>query len=282
MKKASLILVLVTQISFGQLHLPELSGEARIHEVVGYTTFDMYYGRPAARGRKIMDGLVPYKRLWRTGAGKCTTFAFDRDVIIDGKTAKAGIYSVATIPDEKEWIVMLNTDTTKIYGEPYEYDVKTEALRFKVVPEKTSRFYESLTIYVDVARWDATLFMAWENTQIHFDIKTGSYPEAISEIDASLKKNPNDQELLLQAAWYYYMNNENSEQALQWVNKALSISENRWAYEQRVDLLERMKKYDEARKATDIAITFLRRTKPEAWEASVNQYAARIKQWPAH
>ena len=228
-----------------------------------------------------MGGLVPYKKLWRTGAGKGTTVSFDRDVVIDGKTIRAGSYSLTTIPDEKEWIVLLNTDTSKIYGDPSEYDLKTEALRFKVTPEKTSRRYESLTITMDVTQWDATVYVAWENTQIHFQVKTGSYQQALAEIDSELKSSPDDQDKLLQAAWYYYINNENSAQALQWVNKALSISENRWAYEQKIDILDRMKKYDEARKTVDNAVNFLNRTKPDEWESSVNKYETKMTQWPA-
>jgi tetratricopeptide (TPR) repeat protein len=280
MKKIAVIFLLISHASFGQINLPDLSGEERLHEVIGYTTFDIYYGRPAARGRKIMGGLVPYKKLWRTGAGKGTTVLFDRDVVIDNKIVHAGSYSLTTIPDEKEWIVLLNTDTSKIYGDPREYDVKTEALRFKVTPEKTSRHYESLTITLDIAQWDATLYLAWENSQIHFQIKTGSYKQALAEISTGLAQSPEDQDLLLQGAWYYYMNNENPAQALQWVDKALSISENRWAYEQKIDLLDRMKKYEEARKTVDRAVNFLNRTKPDEWEATVKEYEVKMKHWP--
>jgi tetratricopeptide (TPR) repeat protein len=280
MKNLSLIFFLLSQASFGQINLPNLSGEERVHGVIGYTTFDIYYGRPAARGRKIMGGVVPYKKLWRTGAGKGTTVSFDRDVVIDNKIVHAGIYSLTTIPNDKEWIVLLNSDTTKIYGDPSEYDIKTEVLRFTVAPEKASRHYESLTISLDITQWDATLYLAWETTQIHFQIRTGSYKRALTEISTGLTQNPENQDLLLQGAWYYYMNNENSAQALLWVDKALSISENRWAYEQKIDILDRMKKYEEARKTVDKAVNFLNRTKPDEWETSVKEYEAKTTRWP--
>ena len=87
-------------------------------EQVGYTSVKIRSGRPAARERKIMGELVPYGKLWRTGAGKCSTNAFDTPVEINGKTIPAGVYALVTIPRETEWTVMLNSDTSKIYGDP--------------------------------------------------------------------------------------------------------------------------------------------------------------------
>ncbi|HEY8936203.1 MAG TPA: DUF2911 domain-containing protein, partial [Cyclobacteriaceae bacterium] len=234
----------------------------------------------AARERKIMGSLVPYKKLWRTGAGKCTTLSFDHDVQINGKSLKAGIYAMTTISDEKEWTVLLNTDTSKSYGAPSEYNTNTEVLRFNVNSEPTERFYESLTITLDIIHSDAVLFLAWEKTQIHFQISTGSHEKAIAEINKVLNEKPNDIEALLSAAWYYYMTNESSEQILQWLNKALSIEEHRWALNQKVDVLVRMKNYKEARLTANTAIAMLKRTKPAEWEESVKDYEDRMKGWP--
>jgi tetratricopeptide (TPR) repeat protein len=283
MKKTIVILLLFfSTISYAQLNLPELSPVGNIHQQVGYTTFDIRYGRPAARQRKIMGDLVPYKKLWRTGAGEGTTISFDQEVIIDDKRIPPGIYAFITIPDEREWTVLLNTDTSKIYGDPSEYDAKTEVVSFKVTPQKTNRFYESLTFDLDIVKYDAVFYLAWENTQIHFPIATRSHQKAIAEIDKVLNKNPNDQEALATASYYYFMNNEDAGQILQWLNKALGLGEERWIYYQKVDVLERMKDYGEARKTANTAIAFLSRTKPEGWEYSVREYEKRIKQWPGN
>jgi hypothetical protein len=276
------ILLLLTNVSFAQINLPEWSPESTIHQPVGYATFDIRYGRPAARERKIMDGLVPYKKLWRTGAGKCTTISFNQNITINNKNILAGIYSIATIPDEKEWTIMLNSDTSKIYGDPGEYNINTEVLRFKVASEKSGRFYESLTIDLDIKGGDAVFYLAWENTQIHFPIATGSHQKAMEEIKTSLAKNYNDVDMLAMASWYYDMNNESGDQALQWLNRALSIKEDRWVYAQKIDILEKKKKFNEARKTIEAATAFLELTKPDEWENSVKGYKTRMKSWPTN
>ena len=280
MKYLLVILFLVSKVSLAQIYLPELSSEASLTERVGYTTFNIRYGKPAARERKIMGELVPYKKLWRTGAGKCSIIAFDQPVMINNKIIPAGAYALVTIPDEKEWTVMLNSDTSKIYGDPSEYDVKDEVISFKVVTETTDRYYESLDITLDIVRYDAVFFLTWEKTQIFFPIQTLSFEKALSEIKKSIQARPNDPETLSQAAWFYYMNNEDPQQILTWLDKALTSGDERWILRQRVDILERMQKYDEAVKSTERAIAFLRKTKPTDWEESVRGYEERMKRWP--
>lgn len=280
MKTSIVVFFFSTTISFAQLNLPELSPEGKIHQEVGYTTIDIRYGRPSARERKIMGELVPYKKLWRTGAGACSTITFDQEVIINNKTIPPGTYAFLTIPDVKEWTVMLNSDISKVYGDPSEYDVKTEIVNFKVKPEKTTRFYESLTFDLDIVRYDAVFYLAWENTQIHFPIATRSHEKAIAEINKALEKNPDDQEILSTASYYHFMNNEEPGKILKWLDKALSLGEDRWVFYQKVDVLERMKNYTEANKTAITAIDFLKRTKPEGWEYSVREYEDRMKKWP--
>jgi tetratricopeptide (TPR) repeat protein len=279
MKAAFVLLLFITHSSFAQLNLPELSPRAHLTEEVGYTTFHVHYGRPAIRGRKIMGGLVPYKKLWRTGGGKSTTIQFDHPVTIAGKKIAAGIYNIGTIPDEKEWTVMLNSDTSKIYGDPSEYDKATEVISFKVTPKKTERVYESLTVGLDIVKYDAIFYLSWENTQISFPIETRTYKKALTDIAAAVSKSPDDPELLSQAAWFYYMDNENLGQALEWVDRALLKGNDRWRLRQRFDILERMKRYDEAKKAATRAIDFLTSTKPSEWEESVKGYQEKMKLW---
>jgi hypothetical protein len=280
MKYLFVILLLASEVGFSQIHLPEISPEASIMEQVGYTTFRIRYGRPGIRNRKIMGERVPYGKLWRTGAGKCTLIAFDQPVVIGGKSIPAGAYALLSIPDQNEWTVMLNSDTTKLYGDPMEYDEKTEAVAFKVTPQKSNRRYESLTVSLDIVKYDAVFYLAWEDTQISFPISTLSYEKARAEIAKSIQSNPNDPERLSQAAWFYYMNHDDPQQILAWLDKALESGEERWILQQRFDILERMKKYDEAAKAASRAVNFLKTTKPDAWEEGIRGYQERIQAWP--
>src|SRR5882757_3913988 len=69
------------------------------------------YHSPAVKGRKIWGGLVPYDKVWRTGANEATIFTTSKDITIGGKSLKAGKYSLYTIPGEKEWKVIFNSQT---------------------------------------------------------------------------------------------------------------------------------------------------------------------------
>lgn len=206
--------------------------------------------------------------------------AFNQPVVINSRTIPSGAYAMVTIPDEREWTVMLNTDTTKLYGDPSEYDPKTEAIAFKVVPEKSNRFYESLTVSLDIIKYDAVFYLSWENTQISFPINTRSYEKALAEITKSIEANPKDPERLSQAAWFYYMNNDNPQQMLAWVDTALENGDDRWLLRQRFDILERMQNYDEASKAAARAIAFLKTTKPVSWEDGIRGYRESMQRWP--
>lgn len=282
MRALLILLLLSSHLIFAQLHLPELSPRSKIIEDIGYTRFEIQYGRPAARERRIFGGLIPYQKLWRTGAGKSTWLFFSTDVLINGKPVPAGAYAFVTIPGEKEWTVMLNADTSKLYGDPSEYDVAREAVLMTVKPEKTDHFYESLTIYLDSKKYDAEFYLAWENTRIHFPIVTRSHEKAIAEIKSTLKKEPDNVDALGHAANYYSMNNEDPDQIMRWLDKALSIREERWLYHQKIDLLEKMKNYDEARKTATKAIVYLKREKPDndGWEYSVREFEKKLKNWP--
>jgi tetratricopeptide (TPR) repeat protein len=274
-------LVLISNTTIAQLHLPQLSQKTTITQDVGYTTIMIRYERPEARERKIMGELVRYGRLWRTGAGKCTTISFNTDVTLDGKTVKAGAYALLTIPDTDKWTVLLNTDTSKVYGDPSEYNEKNEVLRFTVKPEKTERYYHSMTFDLDIKKYDAILYLSWENTQIRFPILTGSHQRALATIKTTLENEPKNQEAYAMAAEYYTMNNEDPQQALSFLDKALALGEERWVYYQKVEVFEKMKNYAKARETAQAAIAFLKRTKPVEWDYAVNEYESRIKTWPA-
>ena len=120
MKEKILILFLIFS-AFGVLAqdsaypYPSLSPKGKISQIVGNTTIEIEYERPSVRKREIFGDLVPWGKLWRTGAGSCTKISFDKDVVVSGQNIEAGKYSIFTIPNPKEWIVILNRDT-KLYG----------------------------------------------------------------------------------------------------------------------------------------------------------------------
>ena len=113
------------------------------------------YGRPNVKGREIWGGLVPYGKVWRTGADEATTITLSGDVTVEGKALPAGKYAVFTIPNEDKWTVIFNK-TAKQWG-AFKYDSGQDALRVTVAPKKAD-FVESRDFEIDgpsvVLRWD--------------------------------------------------------------------------------------------------------------------------------
>ncbi len=66
------------------------------------------YSRPARNGREVFGKLIPFGKVWRTGANEASEIKFYEDVELGGKKVKAGTYSLFTIPGEKEWTLILN------------------------------------------------------------------------------------------------------------------------------------------------------------------------------
>ncbi len=123
------------------------------------------YGSPSVRGRKIWGGLVPYDAIWRTGANEATTIETSKDINIEGKPLHAGKYSVFTIPGEKEWKVIFNSETTqwgiKDDGSAND-DPSKDVLTITVKPEKAKEFKEHLTFVIT----DKSFSLLWENLAV--------------------------------------------------------------------------------------------------------------------
>lgn len=117
------------------------------------------YGRPTVKEREIWGKLVPYGKVWRTGADEATTVSFSGDVTVQGQALAAGTYSLFTIPGEGEWTVIFNK-TAEQWG-AYDYDDAQDALRVTAKPQE-SEHTEALTIDVD----GSDLEIRWEKVSV--------------------------------------------------------------------------------------------------------------------
>lgn len=142
------------------------SPKAEASGTVGGAKVNIVYCRPSADKRQIMGGLVPYGEVWRTGANRATTIEFDKPVKIEGKALAAGKYALFTIPNENEWIIILNEDFNQQGA--YNYDQKKDVLRVTVKPKKTDQFVETFTITTE----KDMVNMQWENTAVGFKVKS--------------------------------------------------------------------------------------------------------------
>ncbi len=137
---------------------------------VGSTRILITYGSPGARGRKIFGRLVPYGRLWRTGANEATTITFTDRVQVEGLDVLPGTYSLFTLPGPETWTVVLNRINNQ-WGQS-DYDPEADVLRV-TVPRQESAFTERLTFgfeQIDTDAFSAAVVLRWETTKIAFSI----------------------------------------------------------------------------------------------------------------
>src|SRR5262245_11655178 len=127
---AAAVAAAVTPAS-AQLEVPAPSVKAKVEQRVGITDFAVDYSSPAVRARAIWGGLVPYDKVWRTGANASTKLTASRDFTFGETAVPKGTYSLFTIPGPSSWIVILNKDADATTGE---YDAKNDAARVTVSP----------------------------------------------------------------------------------------------------------------------------------------------------
>ena len=138
------------------------------HETVKATidgaTITVEYGRPSMKGRKVMGELVPFGKVWRTGADEATTLTTDKELQIGGTIVPAGKYTLFTLPGQTDWQLIVNKQTGQ-WGT--EYDQKQDLGRVPLKKTATSAPVEQLTISVDKnPAGGGLLRIAWENTAL--------------------------------------------------------------------------------------------------------------------
>lgn len=205
-----------------QITTPQASPKAVIEQTVGLTTVKIDYSRPSAKGRAVYGELVPFGRMWRTGANANTIITFSNDVVIAGKTLKAGSYALYTQPKADTWDVVFYDDTNN-WGLPEKYDDSKEALRTSVKPEFLSRSVETLTIGVNNLDSDfGYLEIAWEKTMVALKFEVPTKATAMKSIETAMAgPSAND---LFASAQYYYQSNGDQSKALVWINQSIAKS----------------------------------------------------------
>lgn len=242
--------------TYGQLEIPEASPPGKVIQKIGFTTIEVYYERPAARGRTeghIFGNLVPFGKVWRTGAGNCTTISFNTDVLINDQVIPRGKYALFTIPERKDWIIILNTDTLA-YG-AYNYDKSGDVVRVQVPSRRTDRYYEALTVDIDFIPNDARIYISWLNTQVSFDISTGLDKRILSFIRENLiLRDSENPDLYESAIMYYLWHQQDRKQVMKFIDRGIELKDDRLWYYWKVEELMKDKRYVEARTAAESAI----------------------------
>lgn len=208
----------VSNLNAQQLKVPAPSPTQSMKQDFALGSITIDYSRPGVKNRVIFGDVVPFGKIWRTGANATTKITFTDDVKLEGNAVAAGTYGVYTIPGKDMWEIMLYKDLT-LAGNVADYKPENEVLRFKVKPTALTNKVETFTINIaDMTATSATIELLWDKTRVPISVT--------EEIDTRITKNIQsalsaDTRPYFQAASYYYDTNKDQKQALEWVNKAI-------------------------------------------------------------
>ena len=224
MKKTlfALAVILSSFVSQAQVLTPQPSPKCTLNQMVGLTDVEIEYSRPGTKGRNVFGDLVPFGKVWRTGANSNTIISFSEDVVIDGKTLKKGKYALYTLPKVESWEVIFYSKTDN-WGNPEVWNEEDVALRASVVSEMLNRNVESFTI--DINNLDnnfANLNLSWEKTLVSLKFEVPTQKMAMASIDKVLA-GPSAGDYF-SAAQFYLQSNGDLTKALTYVNKALELN----------------------------------------------------------
>jgi hypothetical protein len=231
-------------VSFAQtLNTPQPSTTQTIKQNFGLSSIELSYSRPNAKDRIIIGGLVPFDKVWRTGANEATTLTFGDDVTIGGKKVTAGTYGFLSIPGKDNWtlIITKQIDVTS----PAAYKAESDVVRVNVKPMKISDKVETFTMqFTNVKSSTCDLNLQWENTSITLPISTDVDGKVMSQINDIMTK---DNLPYFNAAMYYMDNGKDLNQALAWLNKAADQNPTAyWVQYQRANCLVKLGKKQDA------------------------------------
>ncbi len=202
--------------------LPALSPAARVDQRVGLTDFTIKYSSPAVKDRKVWGELVPYDKLWRTGANQPTTLQASRDFRVGGQPVPAGTYAVYSIPGKSRWTIILNSNTTASVND---YDQSKDVVRVDVKPGSGS-FRERMTfVFADTTDDTTSLDLEWEKRRISIPIAVDTATQAMANIDAAVNDSWRPHFL---SARYLLDSNGDLRRALELIDASIAIKGTWW------------------------------------------------------
>ncbi len=201
-----------------QLNTPQTSPTTEVKQNFALSSIELSFSRPGVKGRKIFGDLVPYGKVWRTGANGATTITFGEDVTIGGKKVPAGKYGLLSIPGETEWtfIITKQLDVTS----PAAYKQDQDVVRVKSKPETLPFSIETMMINIDNIKSNScNVGLVWDNVFAGFDVTSDVESKVMEQIKSTME---NDNRPYFAAAQYYIDNGKDLNKAVEWLDKAFA------------------------------------------------------------
>ncbi|PIA80309.1 dihydrolipoamide dehydrogenase [Gaetbulibacter sp. 4G1] len=227
MKKLLLILMAFTMAYSvnAQVETPQPSPFTKIEQKVGLTDVTLEYSRPNMRDRTIFGDLVPYDKLWRTGANANTKITFSDDVVIDGTTLKAGEYAIFAKPGKTSWEVIFYSDASN-WGTPRNWDDTKVAVKTTAKVYEMPMKIETFTIgFDDLSNSSAVIGMIWENVYVGVKFEVPTDEAVVASIKKAMNgPGAND---YFSAAVYYLQEGKDIAKAKKWIDKAVDMTKDK-------------------------------------------------------
>jgi len=166
---AALIILGAITNFFVKKHTKSFSPEEQIEYKQDDLQIVVFYNRPYKKGREIFGGLVPYDKVWRTGANEATTFETNKDLTFKGKTLKKGRYTLWTIPGKDNWTIIFNSEFGQWGIGPdgeANRDPKRDVITINVPPLQSESEFEQFTISFETVGEDAEMVLIWDKTLV--------------------------------------------------------------------------------------------------------------------
>ncbi len=270
MKKLIIALsIFAVHLSYAQISTPAPSPGASVKQSIGLAEATIEYSRPSLKGRKMIGSdLVPFGKVWRTGANKIPNLILTKDVEIEGNKVPAGTYGVITIPDASTWTIVLSGNPNQ-WG-TYEYKEAEDKFRFKVKAEKIAQKEENFTMgFSDIAMESANAFIVWENTRVKFKISHSGDAQIMAEIKEKTSAATVSADTYFGAAEYYYDKGKDLNQAYEWANKVVAEQKEYWTYNLRGKIAAKLGKCDIATADANAGLPLAKKSNDAAYVAKL-------------
>ena len=234
-----------------QLTTPQTSPTTEVKQNFALSSIELSYSRPGVKGRKIFGDLVPYGKVWRTGANGATTITFGEDVTIGGKKVPAGKYGLLSIPGQTEWtfIITKQLDVTS----PAAYKQDQDVVRVTSKPETLPFSIETMMINIDNIKSNScNIGLVWDHVFAGFDVTSDVDSKVMEQIKGTMEK---DNRPYFTAAQYYIDNGKDLNKAVEWLDKAYAQNPDAyWIMYQKARALKMLGKKTEAIAASNKSI----------------------------
>jgi hypothetical protein len=201
-----------------EVELPRQVPSARLTQQVGLTEIGLEYDCPAAQGRKVWGGVVPYDRPWTIGANPASRIKFSKDVTIGDKLVPAGTYWLLATPGKTSWTFMINKSPDAL-AQPRDYKPDLDVARVKVAPKSVPRRERLAFSFSDLTDERASLDLEWDTVRASLPIKVNTN----QQIEAALGGLDNTWRSFANAARYMLETKKDYDAGLRYIDQSLAL-----------------------------------------------------------